>query len=148
MRTDRSFVKVVSIGAVCLLVFLLALIGGTSSELPTNGSIGDHKAALSSPTNVSSIKRSPSNPACTVPPTAVYPAPVARIPAHSVATIGLTRQVQATQAASPLAKPTAENGSYYGQPNVMGVPKTVHVSGYYCKDGTYVRGHYRSKPKR
>ncbi len=40
----------------------------------------------------------------------------------------------------------AENGSYYGQPNVNGLPKTVAVSGYYRKDGTYVRGHYRSAP--
>jgi molybdate-binding protein len=42
----------------------------------------------------------------------------------------------------------AENGSYYGQPNQYGVPKTVHVNGYYRKDGTYVRGHYRSAPRR
>lgn len=40
-----------------------------------------------------------------------------------------------------------ENGSYYGQLNANGVPKTVAVKGYYRKDGTYVRGHYRSKPK-
>ena len=43
----------------------------------------------------------------------------------------------------------AENGSYYGQiSNLTGRPKTVHVRGYYRKDGTYVRGHYRSKPRR
>jgi hypothetical protein len=42
----------------------------------------------------------------------------------------------------------AENGSYYGQPNKSGVPKTVPVRGYYRKDGTYVRGHYRSRPSR
>ncbi len=42
----------------------------------------------------------------------------------------------------------AENGSYYGQPNAVGVPKTVHVNGYFRKDGTYVRGHYRSSPGR
>ena len=41
---------------------------------------------------------------------------------------------------------TAENGSYYGQPNTNGVPKTVYVDGYYRSDGTYVRGHYRSAP--
>ncbi|MFA9479364.1 thermonuclease family protein [Phycisphaerales bacterium AB-hyl4] len=40
----------------------------------------------------------------------------------------------------------AENGSYYGQPNQNGVPKTVRVRGYYRADGTYVRGHYRSPP--
>ena len=42
--------------------------------------------------------------------------------------------------------PVGENGSYYGELNKNGVPKTVHVSGYYRRDGTYVRGHYRSAP--
>ncbi len=58
----------------------------------------------------------------------------------------------AVTAYEPAVQPTpvygavAENGSYYGQPNVNGVPKTVAVGGYYRKDGTYVRGHYRSAP--
>ena len=40
----------------------------------------------------------------------------------------------------------AENGSYYGQTStITGKPKTVYVNGYYRRDGTYVRGHYRSK---
>ncbi len=47
---------------------------------------------------------------------------------------------------APVYGSVAENGSYYGQPNVNGVPKTVAVGGYYRKDGTYVRGHYRSSP--
>jgi hypothetical protein len=39
----------------------------------------------------------------------------------------------------------AENGSCYGDPSALtGRPKTVEVQGYYRKDGTYVRGHYRS----
>lgn len=43
----------------------------------------------------------------------------------------------------------AENGSYYGQISTnTGRPKTVSVRGYYRKDGTYVRGHYRSQPRR
>jgi len=43
----------------------------------------------------------------------------------------------------------AENGSYYGETSVnTGRPKTVHVRGYHRKDGTYVRGHYRSKPRK
>jgi len=43
----------------------------------------------------------------------------------------------------------AENGSYYGEISTNTYrPKTVHVKGYYRKDGTYVRGHYRSRPKR
>jgi hypothetical protein len=40
----------------------------------------------------------------------------------------------------------AENGSYYGELNANGVPKTDLVSGYYRRDGTYVRGYYRSAP--
>lgn len=40
----------------------------------------------------------------------------------------------------------AENGSCYGDiSSYNGKAKTVHVKGYYRKDGTYVRGHYRSK---
>ena len=43
----------------------------------------------------------------------------------------------------------AENGSCYGDiTGATGRPKTVSVGGYYRKDGTYVRGHYRSKPRR
>ncbi|MFH1231011.1 MAG: hypothetical protein V1709_05885 [Planctomycetota bacterium] len=43
----------------------------------------------------------------------------------------------------------AENNSYYGEPSkTTGRPKTVHVDGYYRKDGTYVKGHYRSTPSR
>jgi hypothetical protein len=40
----------------------------------------------------------------------------------------------------------AQNGSYYGEPNKYGVPKTVLVNGYTRGDGTYVRGYYRSAP--
>jgi SmpA / OmlA family len=40
----------------------------------------------------------------------------------------------------------AENGSYYGEPNKVGIPKTVPVRGYFRKDGTYVPGHFRSRP--
>jgi molybdate-binding protein len=43
----------------------------------------------------------------------------------------------------------AENGTYYGQlSDTTGRPKTVYVNGYYRKDGTYVRSHYRSSPRR
>ncbi len=41
----------------------------------------------------------------------------------------------------------AENGSCYGDINEFGVPKTIYVDGYYRKDGTYVRGHYRGAPR-
>ena len=40
----------------------------------------------------------------------------------------------------------AENGSCYGDISPStGNPKTVKVQGYFRKDGTYVRGHYRSR---
>lgn len=42
----------------------------------------------------------------------------------------------------------AENGSYYGEISEnTGRAKTVYVRGYYRKDGTYVRSHYRSRPR-
>jgi len=45
--------------------------------------------------------------------------------------------------------PVAEGGSYYGQiSETTGLPKTVHVRGYFRKDGTYVQSHYRSRPRR
>jgi len=44
------------------------------------------------------------------------------------------------------ASSCAENGTCYGDISIAtGKPKTVRVKGYYRKDGTYVRGHYRSK---
>lgn len=56
------------------------------------------------------------------------------------------RHVQSTPVVAPAC---AENGSCYGDISKnTGRPKTVHVRGYYRKDGTYVRGHYRSKPRR
>lgn len=46
----------------------------------------------------------------------------------------------------PIAPSCAENGSCYGDVSTTtGRVKTVPVQGYYRKDGTYVRGHYRSK---
>lgn len=42
--------------------------------------------------------------------------------------------------------PCAENGSCYGDiSKITGRSKTVAVRGYYRRDGTYVRGHYRSR---
>lgn len=49
------------------------------------------------------------------------------------------------QPSTPAVGPCAENGSCYGDiSNLTGRPKTVAVRGYYRRDGTYVRGHYRS----
>jgi hypothetical protein len=37
----------------------------------------------------------------------------------------------------------------YGEiSKATGRAKTVHVNGYYRKDGTYVKSHYRSPPRR
>jgi hypothetical protein len=47
---------------------------------------------------------------------------------------------------APAVAPVAENGSYYGEPNRNGVPKTVSVHGYTKSNGTYVQGYYRSAP--
>lgn len=42
----------------------------------------------------------------------------------------------------------AENNSCYGDISVRtGRPKTTYVNGYYRRDGTYVRSHYRSRKK-
>lgn len=52
---------------------------------------------------------------------------------------------------APLPTPSyipscAENNSCYGDiSNITGKSKTVNVNGYYRRDGTYVRGHYRSR---
>ena len=51
--------------------------------------------------------------------------------------------------ASSYAPSCAENGSCYGDiSSVNGMPKTTHVNGYFRRDGTYVRGHYRSSGRR
>ena len=50
---------------------------------------------------------------------------------------------------SPIGTGCAENGSCYGDiSNINGMPKTNHVNGYLRRDGTYVRGHYRSTGRR
>jgi len=47
---------------------------------------------------------------------------------------------------NPTTSICAENGTCYGDISALtGRPKTVSVQGYYRNDGTYVRGHYRSK---
>jgi endonuclease YncB( thermonuclease family) len=51
---------------------------------------------------------------------------------------------------APATKPiVAENGSYYGEISERtGRPKTVYVRNYTRSDGTYVRSHFRSAPRR
>ena len=70
------------------------------------------------------------------------------------AAVTATRQAvpptSAVREAEKISAPgCAENGSCYGDiSEATGRPKTVHVNGYYRRDGTYVRGHYRSRPSR
>ncbi len=51
--------------------------------------------------------------------------------------------------APPVGSSCAENGSCYGDiSNINGMPKTQSINGYFRKDGSYVRGHYRSSGRR
>jgi hypothetical protein len=70
------------------------------------------------------------------------PVPVA--PTTSNSSVLLSTLLRALVA--PAVAPVSENGSYYGQPNQNGVPKTVLVQGYTKSNGTYVQGYYRSAP--
>lgn len=60
---------------------------------------------------------------------------------------GQTAQANPDTATRPDGKPAvAENGSRYGEISpATGKPKTTYVHGYTRKDGTSVRGYYRSK---
>jgi len=74
--------------------------------------------------------------------------------AHTAPAVGRTYQKMPAALAPPKkvvrSSPyCAENGSCRGDISAYtGRPKTVHVRGYYRKDGTYVRSHYRSRPRR
>jgi len=61
-----------------------------------------------------------------------------------------TSENQTTSGSSPSYPPAvAENGDIRGADNDGdGRLEPVHVRGYYRKDGTYVRGHYRARPRR
>lgn len=61
----------------------------------------------------------------------------------------VTAEAPAPVTRAPVVGGCAENGSCYGDISATtGRPRTVHVGGYYRRDGTYVRGHYRSRPRR
>jgi hypothetical protein len=58
----------------------------------------------------------------------------------------VTGPVESTTLPTASGPSCAENGSCYGDVSSATMrPKTTHVSGYTRRDGTYVRGHYRSK---
>ena len=84
----------------------------------------------------------PAYPLSSLSQTAILPPAPAVITAPSSAALStLLRAIIA-----PAVAPVAENGSYYGEPNQNGVPKTVLVQGYTRSNGTYVQGYYRSAP--
>jgi hypothetical protein len=95
---------------------------------------GDSEAAYSAWTPESSLASPyslPSLPAITIPASASFDAELNAMLKALLPSLGA---------------PVAENGSYYGELNKNGVPKTVLVNGYTRSDGTYVRGYYRSAP--
>lgn len=81
-----------------------------------------------------------------VPGSALLSTPPATQPILQPVPVPASPVVIPPKANSPPAFPLcAENGSCYGDISaVTGNPKTTQVQGYYRKDGTYVRGHFRS----
>lgn len=93
------------------------------------------------------------------PPVETYALPVAAPIDEQATTGGEPEQIRSVAMApsgpAPVLVPPlpavpnvacAENGSCYGDISpTTGAPKTVAVQGYYRRDGTYVRGHYRSR---
>jgi hypothetical protein len=80
-----------------------------------------------------------------------FTAPSADAPAANQAFIGSEQRTFVPPAAPvpPSGAGCAENGSCYGDiSNINGMPKTNQVNGYFRRDGTYVRGHYRSSGRR
>jgi hypothetical protein len=74
--------------------------------------------------------------------------PAASTPAAANASAPSTAPASAAPATATVPR-CAENGSCPGDiSTATGRPKTVYVQGYTRKDGTYVRGHYRSKGNR
>jgi hypothetical protein len=85
--------------------------------------------------SVARIERLPSVESASLRPIA------SRLPKSSTSTKDLVASIY-----SPSVR-VAENGSVFGEiSDLTGRPKTVYVNGYYRKDGTYVRGHFRSPP--
>lgn len=74
--------------------------------------------------------------------TAILPPVPVIVPAPSSSVLSVLRR----SIIAPVGASVAENGSYYGEPNMNGVPKTVLVQGYTKSNGTYVQGYYRSAP--
>jgi hypothetical protein len=82
-------------------------------------------------------------------PLAVYNGVEEALPFSDESVWVLTSPFAPSSSPDSLSPLVAENGSYYGEISEgSGRPKTVYVRGYYRGDGTYVRSHYRSSPRR
>ena len=106
----------------------------TSSYICTTS--GCNKVKQCTPASTGGIIITPSKPG------ASYRA----VPSDGAAT-NITSTTPSAQTSKPISPYScAENGSCYGDVSAAtGRAKTVPVQGYYRQDGTYVRGHYRSK---
>jgi hypothetical protein len=72
---------------------------------------------------------------------------VALAPSPAATPVAPSTALSSYVPSKPSSYGCAENGSCYGDISAAtGRAKTVSVSGYFRKDGTYVRGHYRSRP--
>jgi len=63
-------------------------------------------------------------------------------------TIPSTGSTSGSQSSSSQSSSTSNSTYNYSSSNYSTRPKTVNVKGYYRKDGTYVRPHTRSAPRR
>ncbi len=77
-----------------------------------------------------------------------HDAPQSRTSSNPKTTQGSTTQPNGTSSTRKHGGSTQVGTGYGDISTRTGRPKTVHVRGYYRKDGTYVRPHYRSKPWR
>lgn len=80
------------------------------------------------------------------PDTASSPSPT--VPAQAFSISSSSARVSTPPRYLPAPAPTYPSYSEYSSSTYSSGEKTVHVRGYYRKDGTYVRPHMRSAPRR
>jgi hypothetical protein len=119
---------VVAIGAISVMAYSQA------SELADEPAVSTSPAIVTADVRDEAITQN----ATQIPHGDIFDQVAAQAPGKNLPTV--SSPVQATPAL------VAENGSYYGEiSDKTGLPRTTAVQGYYRKDGTYVRGYYRSK---
>lgn len=153
MRASRRSVQLL-LGLLVILAYQAVSLRNSAEPTPTpTRSTQTTSAVAAKRVSPQPTARPPAPPAAVKTPTTIaatasqtQPRPPATIqPASSESH---SRPATRTGTPSLPVPQVAENGSYYGELNGSGRPKTVHVRGYYRKDGSYVRGHYRSTPRR